>query len=65
MTSELRYLITVHSDHEVCDEQESLANLLSDLHTAANDMDLDLDGAYFQAKAHFESRDLLSFCPCI
>jgi hypothetical protein len=65
MTSELRYLITVHSNHEVCDEQESLAKLLSDLHTAAHDVDLDLDGAYCQAKAHIESSDLLSFCPCI
>jgi hypothetical protein len=65
MTSELRYLIKVHSDHEACSEQESLAELLTDVHAAADDLGLDLDRAYLQAKAHFESHDPSPFCPCI
>ena len=65
MTSELRHLIKVHSDHQVCTEQESLAELLTHLRAAANDLDLDLDRAYLQAKVPFEPGDLPSFCPRI
>ena len=65
MTSELRYLIKVHSDHEACSEQESLAELLTDLRAAADDLDLNLDRAYFQAITLSESRDPRPFSPII
>jgi hypothetical protein len=65
MTSELQYFIRFYGNPEVCSEQESLTELLTDLRTAANNLDLDLDRAYLQAKTQFESRDPSPFCPCI
>jgi hypothetical protein len=65
MTTELRHLIVVHSNHEACSEQDSLAELLADLRATADELGLDLDRAYFQANLLSESRDPRPFYPFI
>jgi hypothetical protein len=65
MTSELRNLIKVHSNHSVCSDQESLGELLGYLRLTADDLQLNFDQAHHQAKAFIELHDMTPFCPCI
>jgi hypothetical protein len=65
MTGELRYLLKTHSDQEACSDQESLGDLLADLHEMADDLDLDFVGAYQEAECRHHSESVTGFDPCI
>ena len=65
MTYELRYLLKTNSDHEVCNDQRSLGDLLTDLRALAEDLELDFGGAYLKAGILFELHDQSPFCPSI
>jgi hypothetical protein len=65
MTGELRYLLKTNSDHEACNDQTSLNDLLADLRAMADDLGLDFGGAYLQAGSLAELRDELPFYPSL
>jgi hypothetical protein len=65
MNSELRHLLKTNSDHEACSDQESLANLLTNLRVVADDLILDFDRADHTAGTVHELRDDVPFCPTI
>jgi hypothetical protein len=62
MTSELRYLLKINSDNEVCSDQASLRDLLADLRALADDLDLDFGEANHEAEI---VGDPLRFIPSI
>jgi hypothetical protein len=62
MTSVLRYLLKTNSNHEVCSDHASLRDLVAELRTLADDLDLDIGAAYREAEI---VRDPLLFDPVI
>jgi hypothetical protein len=65
MNGELEHLLMTYRDHEVISEQGSLRDLLTCLHSLAEELQLDFEEALAESNAAYQDRLLQAFDPCL